>query len=222
MRRSFSTVILIWSALLVGLTSISDAIDHKRAIQEQYKGKVVYISYLPGLYGIFASAAYEHTYRVRSDGTVEFDKVWEWQLKPDELLLRGTKVEIRSAKVKDDRIEMTIRSLEPVSLGVRGFILGGVGAVSNQAAELEVNLRFDIGKDTMKAGDMPTIQKFVSTLISEERPEVNIQVGMKVEEVTAQLGEPEQQIQVENKRLLVYAHLTVIVENGEVIEVKVK
>jgi hypothetical protein len=64
--------------LVVALCAVAGTVysqDYNKVIEDHFKGKKLFTSYRPGLYGIWADARYEHTYEVTSAGEIIFHKV---------------------------------------------------------------------------------------------------------------------------------------------------
>ena len=180
-------LIAIFTILILSLPLM--AADFKNDFKKSFEGKTFYVIYNDGLWGITASARYEHTYIVRPDKSVEVDEVWGYTKRAGELISPGTAVEIRSVDVKKDRIEMTIRTVGAQELGTTGITIGMMGGMTTTpASQLEVNLKFEVGKTAISEGEVTTINEFLNILVSENPPTFALDVGMKIDEVVKQLG----------------------------------
>lgn len=212
-------LIAIFTILILSLPLM--AADFKNDFKKSFKGKTLYVTYNDGLWGISAGSRSEHTYIVRPDKSVEVDEVWGHTKRAGELISPGTAVEIRSVDVKNNRIEMTIRTVAAQALGTAGMTIGMLGGMtSTPATQLEVNLKFEVGKAPISEGEVTTINEFLNILVSENPPTFTLDVGMKIDEVVKQLGQPSKIIKTGNQELYVYPDLRVMFVNGEVKEVK--
>jgi len=129
---------------------------------------------------------------------------------------------VRNVKVKDQSIEMTVRTTSTIDYGTGGIIVRGWGGVGSHAAYLEVNLKFSVSKEIIRSADIFQIDKAVQALIAWQKPRVDIKIGMSAKEVMDQAGQPSEEMTIEGKRVLVYPHFTVILQDEKVVEVKIK
>lgn len=137
-----------------------------------------------------------HVYKIRSDSPPEFHESWRDGVYPERRLLRGDKVTVESAKVKNDHLELRIRILERTGLHVTG--LGFPRHVRPQS-----KLRF-FG-DTAEE-----IKGLVENYLSFEPPKIELQLGMSLAEVKELLGEPLQILVFGERETFKYMTLEVI------------